>query len=261
MRFSRDSIDLMSNKDEFGREHLNVTGLHSGQKPPVPPMMNVPRIMTAFIVLLIGIHAVREFFFSNVLNFKTLMAFSFIPARYAPNMPQLPYPLAELWTPVTYALLHGDWGHVLMNVVWMLAFGAIIARRIGETRFVLFAIATAIGGAALHYVYYAGSMVPVIGASAVVSGFMGAASRFAFGRLGQGRDMTKVPMLTLAQTFTNPQVLTFLGLWFGMNFLFGSGIIAIAGEGQGIAWQAHIGGFVTGLFGFSFFDRNTNLHH
>lgn len=265
MWFSRDSIVLMSNEDEFGRERLNDTGLHSSGKLPVPPMMNVPRIMTAFIVLLIGIHAMREFFFSVVLNFKTLIAFSFIPGRYSPNMPELPYPLAELWSPVTYALLHGDWGHVFMNVIWMLAFGAIIARRIGEVRFVLFAITTAIGGAALHYAFYAGSMIPVIGASAIVSGFMGAASRFAFGRMGQGRDMSKVPMLTLVETFTNPQVLTFLALWFGMNFLFGSGIIPIAGEGQGVAWQAHIGGFITGLFGFSFFDKSpppvSSFHH
>ncbi|MFK5979364.1 MAG: rhomboid family intramembrane serine protease [Rhizobiaceae bacterium] len=251
----------MSNENEFGRERLNGTWLHSGEKQPVPPMMNVPPIMTIFIALLIGIHAMREFFFSALLNLKTLLAFSFIPARYSPNMPEFPYPLAELWSPVTYALLHGDWGHVVMNVIWMLAFGAIIAKRVGEVRFVLFAIATALGGAAFHFVFHVGSAVPVIGASAIVSGFMGAASRFAFGRMGNGRDMTKVPMLTLKQTFTNSQVLTFLALWFGMNYLFGSGLIAIAGEGQGVAWQAHIGGFITGLFGFSFFDRSTNIHN
>lgn len=232
----------------------------TSDKPVVPPMWNVPPIMTAFIGLLLAIHAVREIFLSGGQNIRSIIAFAFIPGRYSPNVGELPYPLAEFWSPITYALLHGDWGHVIMNVVWMLAFGAIIARRIGTPSFILFAMFTALGGAALHYVFYVGSMQPVIGASAIVSGFMGAASRFAFGRMARGLDMTKVPMLSLIETFTNRQVLMFLALWFGFNFLFGSGIIDISGGGQNVAWQAHVGGFAAGLFGFSFFDRDNNLH-
>ncbi|PCI03399.1 MAG: rhomboid family intramembrane serine protease [Hyphomicrobiales bacterium] len=244
----------MNNENQFGKEW------QQGEKPPVPPMLNVPPIMTAFIVLLISIHGIRVLLLSAEMNFRSILAFSFIPARYAENGGGLPYPMAEWWSPVTYALLHADWGHVLMNSIWMLVFGAIVARRIGAGFFILFAIITALGGAALHYVFHAGEMVTVIGASAIVSGFMGAAARFAFARAGYGTDMTKVPMLSLAETFTNRQVVTFLALWFGMNFLFGSGIINFGGEAPNVAWQAHVGGFLTGLFGFSFFDRHPNRH-
>ncbi|MBL4599368.1 MAG: rhomboid family intramembrane serine protease [Rhizobiaceae bacterium] len=240
----------------LGPQRLNGEGFPPERKRPVPPMLNVPPIMTAFIGLLVLIHGIREYFLSPEQNLHSIIAFAFIPARYAANALELPYPLADWWSPITYALLHGDWGHVAMNAIWMLAFGAIVARRIGPIRFILFGALTAIGGAALHYVFHMEDLVPVIGASAIVSGFMGAAARFAFGRFGQGVDMTKVRMLSLVETFTNRQVVTFLALWFGLNLLFGSGIIDIGGEGQGIAWQAHIGGFVTGLFGFSFFDRH-----
>ena len=231
-----------------------------GEKPPVPPMLNVPPIMTTFIVLLVSIHAIREFLLSAEMNFRTILAFSFIPARYAENSVNLPYPMAEWWSPVTYSLLHADWGHVFMNCIWMLVFGAIIARRISIVSFILFSISTALGGAALHYVFHAGEMVSVIGASAIVSGFMGAAARFAFSRAGFGIDLTKVPMLSLVETFKNRQVVTFLALWFGMNFLFGSGVINLGDGAAPVAWQAHVGGFATGLFGFYYFDKPSNGH-
>lgn len=244
----------MDNENQFDGEW------QQGEKPPVPPMLNVPPVMTAFILLLVSIHGIRVWLLSAEMNFRSILAFSFIPARYTGNGGGLPYPMAEWWSPITYSLLHADWGHVFMNSIWMLVFGAIVARRIGVGRFILFAIATSLGGAALHYVFHAGEMVSVIGASAIVSGFMGAAARFAFTRAGFGRDMSKVPMLSLVETFTNRQVVTFLALWFGMNFLFGSGVINLGGEAPNVAWQAHIGGFLTGLFGFSFFDKHRNIH-
>lgn len=245
----------MNSENQFGGEW------QQGEKPPTPPMLNVPPIMTVFISLLVAIHAIREFLLSARMSDQAILVFSFIPARYTANGGGLPYPMAEWWTPITYSLLHADWGHVFMNSIWMLVFGAIVARRISASAFIWFAISTAFGGAALHYVFHAGEMVSVIGASAIVSGFMGAAARFAFARAGFGLDLTKVPMLSLAETFKNRQVVTFLALWFGMNFLFGSGIINFGGDAPNVAWQAHVGGFAVGLFGFSFFDRHPDLHH
>jgi len=158
------------------------------------------------------------------------------------------------WSPLTYSLLHSDWTHLIVNSAWMLAFGAAVARRFGAVRFLAFGCVCSLGGAALHYVFHVGDVAPVIGASAVVSGFMGAASRFAFGRSGLRQDLVLAPALSLVQTFSNRQVMMFLAIWFGLNFLFGSGLVPIAGEDQSIAWQAHIGGFAAGLLLFSFFD-------
>jgi membrane associated rhomboid family serine protease len=90
---------------------------------------------------------------------------------------------------------------------------------------------------------------------------MAAAMRFALqqgGPLGlwrpHDRDAYRVPVAPLWVTLRNPRYLIFLAVWFGLNALFGMGTIPIAGDGQVVAWQAHIGGFLAGLILFALFD-------
>ncbi len=106
--------------------------------------------------------------------------FAFIPAAYGEFASQMPYPLARLWSPVTYGFLHGDWGHLAMNCVWMAAFGTPVANRFGLSVFVLFTVICMIAGAFAHYLAFTGEFVPVIGASGAVSGYMGAAGTVCF---------------------------------------------------------------------------------
>jgi membrane associated rhomboid family serine protease len=67
-----------------------------------------------------------------------------------------------------------------------------------------------------------------------------------------------VPAISLIGVFSDARVLLFLGVWFGMNILFGLGSIPITGADQTVAWQAHIGGFLAGLILFSWFDPKQN---
>ena len=101
----------------------------------------------------------------------------------------------------------------------------------------------------------------MIGASAGVSGTMAAAARFAFepgGPLyrlrGDRSDADRVPTQPLWVSLRNPRVLTFLGLWFAVNLIFGLGSFSLTGENQSVAWDAHLGGFLAGLLLFSTFD-------
>jgi membrane associated rhomboid family serine protease len=116
------------------------------------PVFNVPRIITAILALLVAVHAVRELLLSDNENIEFLLLFAFIPVRYDPTvlaMGPLPGGLsAQVWTFVTYALIHGDLTHLLVNGVWLLAFGSPIARRFGAPRFIAFFIVTAAAGAA-----------------------------------------------------------------------------------------------------------------
>jgi membrane associated rhomboid family serine protease len=120
--------------------------------------------------------------------------------------------------------------------------------------------ATAAAGAAVHLVTHFGEVLPMIGASAAVSGAMAAAMRFAFqrgGPLGFWRDREeayRVPAAPLAASLRDPRVLAFLLVWFGCNILFAFVPLGGSGLTQAVAWQAHIGGFLAGLFGFGFFD-------
>ncbi len=91
---------------------------------------------------------------------------------------------AEIWTFVTYSLIHADWTHFGVNAVWLLPFGSAVARRFGALRFLAFFAVTAAAGAAMHLVTHAGEQFPMIGASAAISGTMAAAMRFAFQRGG-----------------------------------------------------------------------------
>jgi membrane associated rhomboid family serine protease len=228
-------------------------------------MFNVPPVVVATVVVLALVHAFRALALDPTEDVRFLLTFAFIPARYDANLlvsGSFPGGLsADVWTFFTYALIHADLMHLGLNVAWLLPFGTALARRFGTIRFLMFMLAMAVAGAVAHLVSHAGQLVPMIGASAVVSGAMAAAMRFAFqrgGPLGLLRPgdprAYRVPALPLLATFRDPRFLIFLGVWIGLNALFGLGTVPIAGEGQDIAWQAHIGGFAAGLILFAAFD-------
>jgi membrane associated rhomboid family serine protease len=229
------------------------------------PIFNVPTVVAATVAVLAFIEAIQEFILPESANVALLAWFAFIPARYDPTpLVHGAYPggiAADVWTFVTYALLHGNWLHLGLNAVWLLAFGTPVARRFGATRFLgLFAVAAA-AGAVAHLVTHAGDPAPMVGASAAISGFMAAAIRFIFqpgGPLdlwsGRERIPHLVPAAPLFVAVRDPRILAFLAIWFGLNLLFGMGSLAILGSGQPIAWQAHVGGFLAGLLAFRAFD-------
>ena len=220
------------------------------------PVFNLPAVIVWMVAALVAIHAVRVFLLPLATDNWLILVFAFIPARYGVDAVQLPVQLAALWSPVTYAFLHGGWSHLFMNCLWGVAFGSPVARRLGPGKFLALGLIAAIAGAGAHYLFYPGEMVPVIGASAVVSGYMGAAARFAFRPHKRGLLNVEGPAMTLTESFANSRFLIFLLVWLGLNLLFGSGIVIIDGQSADIAWQAHIGGFLAGVFGFSLFDRS-----
>lgn len=229
------------------------------------PIFNVPAVVTATLALLVLVHAVREFVLSADADQRLLLLFAFVPLRYEPSLlggAAWPGGVgAQIWTFVTYALIHGDWMHLGLNAVWLLAFGTPVARRFGPARFIAFFAVTAAAGAAAHLVSHAGDRVWMVGASASISGLMAAAIRFAFQRNGPlsligSRDeaLYRQPAMPLMAVMQDMRTLAFLGVWFGLNLLFGLGSLSIDGTEQAIAWQAHIGGFLAGLIAFALFD-------
>jgi membrane associated rhomboid family serine protease len=231
--------------------------------PPREPILTLPGALTAYIALLAIIHGVRA-----LLPLETddivLQMFAFIPKRYDQTLLAMPYAGgagAQVWSFVTYSLLHANLSHIGFNVLWLLPFGSALARRFGAIRFFLFMAVTAAAGAAAHLLTHEHALAPMIGASASVSGAMAAAIRFAFVRgsflsfnRGDADEAARVPALPLLRALQDSRVLTFLAIWFGTNIVFGMGALAIGAEGASVAWQAHIGGFFAGLLLFSLFD-------
>lgn len=229
------------------------------------PLFNVPTVIVALLAVLAAIHGVRTVLLTEDQDLWVLLYLAFIPARYDSSLVLggvLPGGLAaDIWTFVSYSLLHGSWMHLGVNGVWLLAFGSALARRFGVLRFLAFFAVTAAAGAAMHLLTNAGSQAPMIGASASISGAMAAAMRFAFQRGGplgalRGDDNAafRVPAIPLTRVLSDARVLAFLAVWFGINILFGLGSQSITGGDEIVAWQAHIGGFLAGLLLFSWFD-------
>lgn len=229
------------------------------------PLFNVPSVIIGLLAVLALIHAAREFLLSQKQDIEVLLQFAFIPARYDSSV-LLGGPVpggfgAQVWTFVTYALLHADFTHLGFNALWLLAFGSAVARRFGAIRFLAFFVVTAAAGAAVHLLTHAGAFSPMIGASASISGAMAGAMRFAFQRGGplgfwrmSDEEAYRVPALPLTGVLRDARVLIFLAVWFGTNILFGLGSLPITGADQTVAWQAHIGGFLAGLILFDLFD-------
>ena len=230
------------------------------------PMFNVPPVVVATVVVLVLVHALRMLVLTDAEDTRFLLTFAFIPARYDTDLivgGALPGGFgAELWTFFSYAFIHADLLHIVVNLAWLLPFGTALARRFGTWRYIAFMLVMAGAGAFAHLVSHPGAMVPMIGASAAISGAMAAALRFVFRRggplglwRGEGGDNAyRVPAEPLMATFRDPRFLIFLAAWIGLNALFGLGSFSMVEEGQEIAWQAHIGGFLAGLLLFNAFD-------
>jgi len=236
------------------------------------PIFNVPTAVVGTLAVLVLVHVLREWVLTSEQDAQLLVWFAFIPARYdaaaAADAGAAAGLGPQIWTFLTYALIHGDWVHLGLNGVWLLAFGTPIARRFGAGRYLVFFALTAVAGAAAHLATHTNAYAPVIGASAAISGFMAAAMRFVFQRSGPlgsiGRNdpqAYRVPALPLTAVLRDPRVLAFLAVWFGLNILFGVGSLSLDGGEQQIAWQAHIGGFLAGLLAFPLFDPVKTAHH
>jgi len=234
------------------------------QAPHREPLFNVPPIIVTMLATMALIHALRSFVLSSAQDNELLLLFVFDPARYSSGLllgggllGGLP---AQVWSFVTYAFLHASWTHLGVNAIWFLAFGSAVARRFGTARFIIFFCVTAAAGAIAHLFAYGGQNAPVIGASAAISGTMAAAMRFALQRGGplsfrRHREADyHVLALPLSRMLREPPVITFLVVWFGLNFVFGLWSTPLTGDNEVVAWQAHIGGFVAGLLLFSWFD-------
>jgi membrane associated rhomboid family serine protease len=233
--------------------------------PRREPLLNLPASVSVLIAVLVVVHLVRVYVLTPVQDGNVILLFAFIPIRYAEVAREAGFPgglWAELWTPFTYALIHGGATHLVFNVVWLAAFGSALARRFAGPRFLLFSALGAAAGAGVHYLAHPEELVPVVGASAAISAHMAAVSRFMFqagGPLQAGRRDPRVwqaEAVSLAGILRDRRVLGFLGVWFALNLLFGLGAVPAGPgeEGASIAWEAHLGGFLFGLLAFSMFD-------
>ena len=141
---------------------------------------------------------------------------------------------------VTSMFLHGGILHLLGNMLFLWVFGGSVEDRLGHKGYFIFYMLCGIGAGITHILANWGSRLPSVGASGAISGVMGAyIVLYPFSRI-----LTLVPLLFFFFTVRLPALLM-LGYWFAIQFLSGLSTLGEANQG-GVAWWAHIGGFLLG---------------
>ena len=151
---------------------------------------------------------------------------------------------------VSSMFMHGGWLHIISNMWFLYIFGDNVEDRMGHTRFILFYLIAGLVSVSLHIAFNWESQIPVVGASGAIAGVMGAYLIY----YPKARIVTLVPIFLFFTILELPAYI-FLVFWFLLQFFNGAFALMEAGAGAGIAWWAHIGGFLFGLLFAKLFQR------
>lgn len=217
-------------------------------------MFNAPNAVVYLLALILGVHLVRIMLpgpMNTGIDAQLITYFAFTPARFFGDHLGAAYLETEsyvslLSTFITHTFLHADFTHLGLNSVWLLALGSPVARYLGTYRFFAFYFVCGIFGALAHLLTYPNEIIPMVGASGAISGLMGGALRFIF----------RPPFSAQEDRLGNlgdPRLIIFVGIWFGINILVGLYGLDPTAEHRSVAVQAHLGGFVAGLFLLPYF--------
>ncbi len=170
-------------------------------------------------------------------------AFGLVPARYFGDFAAILPPSHWLdYVPfVSNIFLHAGWGHLILNMWTLWIFGPSVEDRLGTFRFLVFYVVTGVAASFAHAVVNANSAVPALGASGAISGVIGCHVRmFPLARL-----VMMVPILWFPFFFEIPAIV-FASVWLMTQIIPGLVTLILPVTGGGVAWWAHIGGFVAG---------------
>lgn len=163
------------------------------------------------------------------------------PQRVLEEQVMSPATVPPWLTLLTCTFLHGGWMHFLGNIWVLWIFGDNVEDRYGHLGYLAFYLACGMAASAAHFLVDRTSTMPTVGASGAIAGVMGAY----FLLYARARVLCIVPIVFFIQIMWLPAPL-FLGIWFLMQFYQGTASITSMHSG-GVAWWAHIGGFLAGL--------------
>lgn len=167
-------------------------------------------------------------------------SFALVPLRMQNN------PLWFAFTVFSSMFMHAGWFHFISNMWILYIFGDNVEDRMGSFSYLIFYLISGVAAALLQSALFPNSPIPVLGASGAIAGVLGAYILL----YPSARVVTLIPIFFIFSAIKVPAIL-FLGFWF-VSQLF-SGLASIGAAGGGVAWWAHIGGFVVGLLLTPFF--------
>lgn len=178
---------------------------------------------------------------------EAIFFFGVVSARYSnPGIASHFTTFQQLLPFVTSLFLHGGFLHILGNMWFLYIFGDNIEDRLGHIRYLLFYLLSGIAAGIIHLVTNLNSQIPTIGASGAIAGVMGAYLLL----YPRAKILTLIPIFFFFQ-FVEIPAFIFLGFWFFLQLIYAG---LIGGGMGGIAWWAHIGGFIAGMVLFKILD-------
>jgi rhomboid family protein len=142
---------------------------------------------------------------------------------------------------LTSMFLHGGWGHIIFNMLFLYIFGDNVEDRLGHARYAAFYLLCGMAAGAAQALVNPGSRIAMVGASGAIAGVLGAYLLF----FPRSRIVTLVPIFFFLQVVEIPAVLFLFG-WFILQILSGMATIGAA-DTAGVAFFAHVGGFIAGM--------------
>ena len=171
---------------------------------------------------------------------RFIYVYGLVPARYSiPHIASYFSMGQQLFSLISFMFLHGSFWHLLGNMWSLYIFGDNIEDRLGSLRYLVFYLLCGVTSGMFHLLLNLSSNIPTIGASGAIAGVMGAY----FLLFPGARILTLIPILFIPFFLEIPAYF-YLGIWFLLQFLSAAGADSSAG---GIAWWAHIGGFISGM--------------
>lgn len=190
---------------------------------PAPPILNLTPVVKALCLINLSVQLLQSFLTDDL-----LYALAFVPARYTGDGP---LEWSALTSPLTHQFVHGGWLHLGMNMAALMAFGSGLEKTMGGKRMLALYLATGFAGAAFHALLHPHDTLPMVGASGAISGLFGGVLMAMYSGTG-GRNYR--------------QLLPAVIVWLGASAFFG--LLGMPGVDAPIAWLAHVGGFLAGLF-------------
>lgn len=200
----------------------------------IPLRDTLPSHSTPVVTIGLIVANVLIFLYEMSLDAYTLNEFVFaygmVPDRFA-------------WSAVlTSMFLHGGWMHLIGNMWFLWIYGDNVEDILGKARYLVFYLLSGAAAVLVQVAIQPDSRIPIIGASGAIAGVMGAYMV----KFPHARILTLIPIFFIV-TFQEIPAFLILIYWFVIQFFSGVGSIASAHQGGGVAWFAHIGGFLAGM--------------
>jgi membrane associated rhomboid family serine protease len=202
--------------------------------PVITRALVLINVLVFFFELTLPRHGIEQLFY----------LFGIVPARltHLDWAADVGFPAGTYWTILTHQFLHGGWLHLVANMWTLWIFGDNVEDRMGSLRFLIFYLICGSVAALTQVLTNPDSTIPSVGASGAIAGVLGAYLMF----FPTARLIVLLPIFFFPFFFKVPAVL-YLFLWFLIQLFSGAAALAGPQEVGGIAWWAHVGGFVSGM--------------